>query len=345
MKKLYIFCLSLGMAWCMVGKVAAQDDAVALKAQSVYNHYPLNLFLLNPAATGVHGTSQLLFNFRNQWAGFDGSPKVLTFGIDGSPARNMGLGAMIYNENYGVANRFLGQVNYAYHFQTNEDVKMSLGLSGAYIQYNLDNKAITDPLHQGPDPVINRAVDGEKFFAADLGFYSVIKDKYRIGFSIPHLVQTRLDDANITGVADDKGDKPVSLTAFLGAIWRLPEYRLILEPSVGLRKISDAPFGTDINLLAKLLEERLFVGFTYSFNPSWHRIGMLAGIKVDRLGIFYSYDQSYLDFQQFNSGSHEITLSFDLHKKHAPPAAEPLDMEKMPAEGEPGQAEPMEKKL
>ncbi len=317
MNKIYVIILVVGtIGLSGITSVQAQDYATALKAQSVYNHYPLNLFLLNPAATGMSGNSQMLFNFRNQWAGFDGSPKSLTLGIDGSPANNMGLGAMIYNENFGVANRFLGQLNYAYHFKPSEEIHMSLGLSGAYIQYNLDNEAITDPLHEAPDPIINSAVNGEKYFAADFGFYSEIKGKYRIGFSIPHLVQSKLDDANITSNTP-KEEKPVSFTGFLGGIWRLPEYRMILEPSLGIRKISDAPFSTDLNLLAKLMEERLFAGFTYSYNPSWHRIAMLAGVKIDRLGIFYSYDQSYLEFQNFNNGSHELTLTFDISKKTA----------------------------
>lgn len=313
MKKINILLLAFFICFSTFGTIQAQDNATALKAQSVYNHYHLNMFLINPAATGFNENGQLFFNFRNQWAGFEGSPKTLTLGIESSPASNMGLGAMLYNENYGVANRFLGQLNYAYNFRPNDDMKMAFGISGAYIQYNLDNEAITDPLHEAPDGIINAAVNGEKYFAADFGFYSVIQDKYRIGISIPHLVQTKLDDAN-KATTTPKEDKPVNFTAFLGGIWRLPEYRLVLEPSIGLRKISDAPFGSDLNILARMMDDRLFAGFTYSYNPSWHRISLLAGVKIDRLGIFYSYDQSYLEFQNYNNGSHELTLSFDLHK-------------------------------
>ncbi len=312
MKNLYILSgFTIGMVLTVSFRLSAQDHATALKAQAVYNHYHLNQFLLNPAATGFNGQSQLLFNYRNQWAGFDGSPKVLTLGIDASPANNMGLGAMIYNDNFGVANRFLGQINYAYNFKPNDDMKMALGISGAYIQYNLDNEAITDPNHEAPDPRINEALNGEKYFAADFGFFSEIQGKYRIGISIPHIVQSKLEDSNIT-TNQPEVKKPVSFTAFLGGIWRLPEYRLVLEPSIGLRKISDVPFGTDLNILARLLDDRLFAGFTYSYNPSWHRIALLGGIKIDRLGFYYSYDQSYLEFQNFNNGSHELTLSFDI---------------------------------
>ncbi|HEX5624590.1 MAG TPA: PorP/SprF family type IX secretion system membrane protein [Saprospiraceae bacterium] len=312
-----------------------QDYATALKTPAVYTHYFTNLFLVNPANTGFSGEGKLLFNFRNQWAGFDGSPKGLTLGIDASPANNMGLGALIYSENFGVANRFQGQVNYAYNFKASDEIKMAFGIAGSYIQYHLDNEAITDPLHENPDPKINDAVNGEKYFAADFGFYTEIQDRYRLGISIPHLVQTRLDDSNTTN-NEPSEEKKVNFTGFLGGIWKLPEYRMVIEPSIGVRKISDVPFGTDFNVLARLLDDKLYAGFTYSYNPSWHRIAFLAGFKLDRLGFMYSYDQSYLEFQNYNDGSHEITLSFGLTKSKPKPTMmeEKSDegMTKMPSE-------------
>ena len=41
---------------------SAQDYAVALKTPAVYNHYHLNPFLVNPAATGADGVSTILLN-------------------------------------------------------------------------------------------------------------------------------------------------------------------------------------------------------------------------------------------------------------------------------------------
>ncbi len=306
-----ILVLIIGLAF--IQAVNSQDYATALKTQAVYNHYYLNLSLINPANTGFNGDGKILLNYRNQWAGFEGSPKGLTLAIDGSPAPNMGLGAMIYSENFGVANRFLGQINYAYQFKASNDMKMAFGISGAYIQYSLDNEALTDPLHENNDPKINAAVNGEKYFAADFGFYTEILGKFKLGISIPHLVQTRLDETGTTST-QPKAEKPVNFTGFLGAILRMPEYRVVIEPSIGIRKISDVPFGADFNLLARMMDDRLFAGFTYSYNPSWHRISMLGGIKLNQLGFFYSYDQSYLDFQNYNNGSHEITVTLDLFK-------------------------------
>ncbi len=321
MKNINLYILCLWALACSFQDVRSQDYATALKTQAVYNHYHLNLFLINPAYTGFEQDGKLLLNYRNQWAGFESSPKGITLALDANPSANMGLGGMIYSENFGVANRFQAQLNYAYHFKTNQDTRMAFGLSGAYIQYGLDNETITDPLHQSPDTKINEVVNGEKYFAADFGFYAEIQNKYKFGISIPHLVQTRLDNTN-TNTNQAKVDKPVNFTGFLGLIWPVPEYRVVIEPSIGLRKISDVPFGADFNLLARIMDDKLFAGFTYSYNPSWHRFSMLGGIKLDRLAIFYSYDQSYLEFQNFNNGSHEITVSFGLNKKQLKPAAE-----------------------
>jgi type IX secretion system PorP/SprF family membrane protein len=320
MKKFNLYVLVLTILVAFVQSSKSQDYAKALKAQAVYNHYYLNLFLINPANTGFNGEGKLLFNFRNQWAGFEGSPKCLTLGIEASPAQNMGLGGMIYSENFGVSNQFLGQVNYAYQFQPNKDMKMAFGLSGAYIQYSLDNEAVTNGngLYDVSDSKIIAAVNGEKYFAADFGFYTEIKDVFRLGISIPHIVETRMDQTNVT-TTQTKADRPFNFTGFVGAIWKMPEYRVVLEPSIGLRKISDVPFGADLNILARMMDDKLFAGFTYSYNPSWHRVAMLGGIKLERLGIFYSYDQSYLDFQNFNNGSHELTLTLDIYRAKAKP--------------------------
>ncbi|NOT37573.1 MAG: PorP/SprF family type IX secretion system membrane protein [Saprospiraceae bacterium] len=306
-----IYYIFLGIIITLTGYNAnAQDYATSLKTPSVYTQYFLNPFFINPAHTGFDKQSKIVLNFRNHWAGFDNSPKGLTFGINGSPVSNMGLGGILYSENFGVANRFVGQGNYAYNFKTNNETKMSLGLSGSYIRYSLDNEAITDPNHRSGDPLINAAVNGENYFSADFGYWAEFANKFKLGITLPQIVLANLGE-------NKKADtsKPFSFIGFLGATWRVPEYRLVVEPSLCIRKISDVPFGTDLNVLAKFLDDKLYLGFTYSFGPSDNRTGFLAGVRVNQFRFIYSYDQSYQTFQTFSRGSHELTLSFDLGSK------------------------------
>lgn len=287
--------------------VNAQDFATSLKTPSVYTQYFLNPFLINPAHTGFDNQSRAVFNFRNHWAGFDNSPKGVTLGINGAPVSNMGLGGILYSENYGVANRFVGQGNYAYNFKANDVTKMSFGLGGSYIRYSLDNEAITGPNHRPGDPIINAAVNGESYFSADFGYWAEFADKFKLGITLPQLVL-----ANLGENQKQDSTKPFNFIGFLGAKWKVPEYRLVIEPSICVRKISDVPFGTDLNVLASLLDDKLYLGFTYSFGPSDNRTGFLAGVRVNQFRFIYSYDQTYQTFQTYNRGSHELTLSFDL---------------------------------
>lgn len=308
--KRFITIFFLAFVLCFATRVSAQDYARALKTPAVYNHYTLNPFLINPAHSGFEQNNRLVFNFRNHWAGFEDAPKGLTLGINGSPAANMGLSGIVYNENFGVANRFTGQVNYAYNFKVGADSRFSLGLGGSYIQYSLDSRTITDPLHQSTDPIINRAVNGQNFFGADFGFWGEFAKKYRIGITLPHLVLTSLDNE----VRAKDTAEVFNFIGFAGLVWDVPSYRMSIEPSVCIRKISDVPFGTDLNVIAKMLDDRLTGGFTYSFGPSDSRISFLVGVRVEQLRFFYSYDQTYQTFQNYNGGSHELTLSFDIGK-------------------------------
>ena len=136
-------------------------------------------------------------------------------------------------------------------------------------------------------------------------------DKFKLGITLPQIVLANLGQ-------NQKADssRPFNFIGFLGAKWRVPEYRLIVEPSVCIRKIGDVPFGTDLNVLANLLDDKLYLGFTYSFGPSDNRTGFLAGVRVNQFRFIYSYDQTYQTFQTFNRGSHELTLSFDLNGKN-----------------------------
>lgn len=306
---LYIFLLSFLTFFGT--QLNSQDYAKALKTPAVYNHYTLNQFLINPAHTGFEEVNRLMFNFRNHWAGFEDSPKGMTLGLNGSPAANMGLGGIIYNENFGVANRFSGQVNYAYNFKAGKDSRFSIGLGGTYIQYSLDSRTITDPNHQASDPIINRAVNGINYFGADLGFWGSIANKINLGITLPQIALARLDD----GPQAKDTTSNFNFIGFLGATWNVPSYRMVIEPSVCVRKISDVPFGTDLNILAKMLDDRLSAGFTYSFGPSDSRVSFLVGVRVEQFRFYYSYDQTYQVFQNYNGGSHELTLSFDFGKR------------------------------
>ena len=78
----------------------------------------------------------------------------------------------------------------------------------------------------------------------------------------------------------------------------------------------DGPQTLDFNLKGGFINEKLIAGlsYRYMFEDSEYMLssasimGLLLGTEIDNFTIFYSYDISLQDFQQYNAGSHEVSL-------------------------------------
>lgn len=304
MKKIIIVAAGL---FFLAFNVKAQDYALSLKSPAVYTQYYVNPILVNPAYAGYQGNHNLLFNFRNQWAGFSESPRAYTFSYNGPVGERVGIGGTIYTETYGVGRRFKALINYAYRFQV-ADYNMAMGLSTEYLQYRLDNSALTDPLHEQGDPLINNSVDGKQFFGTNVGIYGEHKSGFLFSLSLPNIINTRFDDNSTDPAAEET---TLNYVGLLGYNWLLPQYGFTLQPSFAIRKIGDVSAQLDLNLLGKFFDDQLLGGLTYSIGGG-NRFGFLIGANIERFTFQYSYDVAFLGFQQYNNGSHELSLNFKI---------------------------------
>lgn len=286
--------------------MSAQDYATALKGPAVLHQYYINPILINPAYTGFTGDHVLFFNYRDQWADFTDAPRSLTFSYNGALGNRIGLGAMLFSDQFGVENRLRGQLSYGYRFES-EAGKFSIGLSTEYMRYYLDNSVLTDPGHSIPDDRISEGINGFEYFLASLGFYGEIEEKFIVGLSFPSLIQSRQDENG----GSQEEEKEFNYIAYLGYRAPVKEYDMIIEPILCVRKIGDVDLQIDANLKLSFLDERLFSAITYGFGAG-NRLGFMLGARVNTLNVFYSYDMTMLDFQQYNAGSHEISLRINL---------------------------------
>ena len=90
-----------------------------------------------------------------------------------------------------------------------------------------------------------------------------------------------------------------------------------LSPSVQFKPaflskiVSGAPLQVDVTANF-LINEKFTVGLAYRWSAA---LSALVGFKVsDRISIGYGYDRETTRLSNFNSGSHEIFLQFDLFK-------------------------------
>ena len=292
--------------------------------QTIFSHYHIAPIVINPAYAGFDGETQVLFNARAQWTGFTDAPQTIGAHFNTNLGNVFGIGVGLVSESAARLTNLRAKINYGFKFPLSEYNKntLSIGFSTEFMQESVGNNTIFENLFELGDNIIESAVDGRNFFDASFGvfgrfYFNNEQDHLFAGLALTNLVQARLDD--ITTEEVDQG-------TFLDYYQLMAGYRFspggdgntfYIEPSIMLRQFKDAPFQADFNVRAGFGGDVLVAGLSYR---SIDMIGVLLGTdfgnsnnnnsKNSGLRFFYTFDLSTQQFQQFTSGSHEITLAF-----------------------------------
>lgn len=274
--------------------------------RGIYTQGHINPILINPGATGFNDNHELLLNYRNTWASFPGSPKTMTFSYNGPIGNRIGVGVQVMNDQFASFQTLKALLSVAYSLES-ESNKVSFGIAGEYLSHKLDGEDILNPLVDQNDPDVLLRVDGSQFFDLSLGIYGVYDKKIVYGLTVPSLVSTMLNDFS-NGVT---GDKEIGVIGHLGYRHDIAKYDMVLEPSIILKYLMFTPTHVDLNLKAEFLDNTLVGGLNYTVGGE-ERLGFLVGVNIDNLGFYYSYNMSFQDFQQYNNGSHELSLKYNI---------------------------------
>lgn len=302
MKKIFTLAsFALAFNWAV-----AQDEAI-------FSHYHLNPILINPAVAGFNETHHLQMNLRNQWTGFPGAPSTYMISYNGPIGKTLGLGVGVLSENIAQLSRMKVGLNYAFRYKIN-DLNFTAGFSTELSQMKLANTVYEQQggLYEQGDILIEDAVDGIRIFDAALGAFGRYRDETYFGVSFPNLVQARLDD--IATSNEPKGSFLKFYIFQLGHKFVFDDSNFKLEPSLLIRKVRNVPFLMDLNIVASLLNDQVQAGVTYRSGVGGG-LGILLGTKLSALSVHYSYDVAFQRFQQYNGGTHEVTVAFDFKSK------------------------------
>ena len=270
-----------------------------------YTQYHLYPVLINPGATGASGNHQVVFNYRNKWAAFPDSPKTFTFSYDGDLGNRIGFGGLLLNDNFGELSTTKGQLSFSYTIDSPTN-KVGFGLATEFIQHKLSGGAINNPYIEITDPILLQRLDGNNFFDVSFGIHGLYDGKISYGLTLPALISSELADILSNG---DSSEFDYILN--FGYRLEATENDIIVEPSIYIKQLMFVPLHVDINLKVGFLEERLTTGLTYTLGAD-ERLGFLIGTKVNSLNFHYGYNVSRHSFQQYNNGSHELTVGFDI---------------------------------
>lgn len=284
--------------------------------QAVYSQYQVFPVLINPGYTGFENTHQLLANARSTWTGFPGKPTDYTLMYNGPVTDKLALGAGVFSEKIGDLTTFKLQLNYAFRFKI-QKAQIGLGLSTEFLRRQASADLLTDPLVDRNDSALESLVDGQQIFDASLGTHILYDERLFVGLAFPNTIRTRLDEVPV----EEQGNGGALFEHYifqLGYILDVPAQNFKVVPSLTMRKFRDTPYQIDLNVQGRFLEDKLIAGLT--FRPSSKGSAVfLIGTKYNKFQFFYSYDVAFSNFQQYNGGSHELSVALSLNRKSGQP--------------------------
>ena len=291
------FLLSLVVFVFTITTTFSQQDAQ-------YTQYMYNMNILNPAYAGSQGTLSIGLLGRSQWVGIDGAPQTMTAVIHSPIRRNVGLGFSVIVDEIGPVKEQNIFADFSYTIQLSEKGNIAFGLKGGYTFLNAD-LSLLDLGDSTPDDVFtnNNLNRSSPNFGTGVFYYT---DRFYIGASVPNMLKTLHFEKKGGVVYKATEEMHYFLTS--GVVFEASD-NLKLKPSVMLKAVNGAPLSIDLSANA-LINDKFELGVSWRLDDSVSAMfNVLIGPET-RIG--YAYDYTLSNFGEFNSGSHEVFLLFNI---------------------------------
>jgi type IX secretion system PorP/SprF family membrane protein len=280
---------------------------VNAQQEAQYTQYMYNTGNINPAYAGSRGSLSGLIMHRTQWVGLDGAP-VTNTAVISSPlgiSQKFGLGVSVLNDRLGPSDNNVLSVDLSYYVPTSENFKLAFGVKGTADMFKVD---FTKVKLFNPNDGLNRENIDNRFSAnigAGLYWYS---EKTYLGLSVPYILENHYYDNDIQYVASDK----MHLHVMAGHVFNLGS-ETKFKPSVLSKVVQGAPLQVDLSANF-LFFDKFTLGAAYRWSAA---VSAMAGFQIsDSWLIGYSYDRETTRLGNFNSGSHEVFLRYELFRKY-----------------------------
>ena len=260
-----------------------------------------NTINVNPAYAGSRGAMSLFLLHRTQWVGLDGAPVTNTFSLN-TPINNsnIGLGLSFVNDKIGPTNDNTISVDVSYSLKASEDYKVSFGLKASGNVFNLDVNRL-NPADANDPNLQNFNSKFSPNFGAGVYLHS---EKLYLGLSVPNFLQASKYNDNDVAVFQER----MNFYVIGGYVFNLsPDIKF--KPAFLTKMVTGSPLQVDASANF-LFFDKLMLGGAYRWDAA---VSALAGFQVtDGLFIGYSYDMETTRLRNYNSGSHEVFLRFEL---------------------------------
>ncbi|KQS53626.1 MULTISPECIES: PorP/SprF family type IX secretion system membrane protein [Flavobacterium] len=275
----------------------AQQDAQ-------YTQYMYNTININPAYAGSRGVMSIFGLHRTQWVGLDGAPVTNAVSLN-TPINNskLGIGLSFVNDRIGPTDENTISADISYTVQTSETYKLSFGIKGTANLFSLDVNKL-NPADAGDPHLQNFNNNFTPNFGAGVYFHS---DKLYVGLSVPNFLQTTRYEDNSVSVYKER----MNFYFIGGYVFDLSP-SIKFKPAFLMKTIQGAPLQLDVSGNF-LFNDKFTIGAAWRWDAA---VSAMAGFQVtEGLFVGYGYDLETTKLSNYNSGSHEIFLRFELFNK------------------------------
>ena len=286
---------------------------VHAQSEPQFTQYMFNRYLSNPAYCGSFDGFEISALHRSQYVGL-ADRVIASQGLNANlpiyPASS-GIGITAVNDLIGYQRATYVALNYAYR-KNFKWGKMGIGVGGGIIQTSLDGSQL-----RAPDGNYSNGVSHNDNFipetlqqgiAPDFSFGIYFNnEKYFAGAAINHIA---LSDAKLS---TNSGTTKLifSRNLFFSGGYDFPVgKKLSIMPSAFIKtdlKLVQADISATFTIINNIITGISFRGYN---KKSMDALALFLGFRYKGFQLVYSYDANLSYLTKFNSGSHEVSLSY-----------------------------------
>lgn len=285
----------------LIIKVSAQQDPE-------YTHYMYNMNVVNPAyATGTQAMLDLGVLYRSQWAGLEGAPKTFNFfgHIPLTKKVEMGLSMISDDIGDGAKKEDNFYADFAYVLNMGSTAKLSLGLKAGFTSFKTNfNGFKFESGDSSTDMAFSENVNSI-FPNIGVGAY-YFTNNYYLGLSAPNLFSSKHIEER-SGI-NAFGYEEIHVFFTGGYVFNLSD-SFKLKPAFMTKIVKGSAVSLDLSANV-LFNEKFELGASYRLDDA---VSALMSVKVSpSIRVGYAYDYTTSNLGQFNSGTHEVFMLFNL---------------------------------
>lgn len=266
--------------------------------------FPINSFVVNPAVAGTEAYTVFGTSYRNQWAGFDGSPTTKLISGHTAVAESIGAGMLIYRDDMGGAISQIGfELTGSYQIKLPNTDWFSFGLCLQGTQFGFDSSNLN--VWDQDDPALSGGVETTFGFDAAAGML-VYGEDYSMGLSVSNLFEDELGFQAID-TSDNRSIRHYRLTgSYIYDVTR----EIAVQGSGMLRLTEVTPAQIDVYVRGIYTHRRS--GSKYWGGMGYRHLDAVNfsfGMLYANVGVGYSYDFT-TSGNLLGRHSHEVNLTY-----------------------------------